>query len=358
MHHGIKGQKWGVRRFQYSDGSRTPAGKLRYSSVSKEQKNTTRKQNVKRYIAQKVIDRHSRKLVREASKSSDIGKRYVDTYLNTNTSFYRIQSSDQFENFAFYATYKKHDINEYAGLFGRNLINRANAEAKSLEKSAEKTGDYDAAIAARNNANNIKIHQLQINNTSRLKIPSEDNAGMIVGNLLKDQDFHRNLVASIDDSAAKMRRPSQQMLFKEAKKSMAKDPAALSLSDKRVIYKALNLSLTNHNEQEVAMQSKFYGEMKKHGYSALLDLNDKSYSSYHAKSPIIIFDTDKVKLQSVTQMDANKVDKLYKKYNRERIAKDIPEQLLGNIIKAGNIKISSLSTYVNKKTDDYLNKAG
>ena len=29
-HHGIKGQKWGVRRFQYEDGILTPAGRARY----------------------------------------------------------------------------------------------------------------------------------------------------------------------------------------------------------------------------------------------------------------------------------------------------------------------------------------
>ena len=29
-HHGIKGQKWGRRRFQNEDGSLTPAGKERY----------------------------------------------------------------------------------------------------------------------------------------------------------------------------------------------------------------------------------------------------------------------------------------------------------------------------------------
>ena len=33
-HHGIKGQKWGVRRFQNSDGSLTKAGKERYGSSS------------------------------------------------------------------------------------------------------------------------------------------------------------------------------------------------------------------------------------------------------------------------------------------------------------------------------------
>ena len=30
MHHGVKGQKWGVRNWQYQDGSLTPAGRLHY----------------------------------------------------------------------------------------------------------------------------------------------------------------------------------------------------------------------------------------------------------------------------------------------------------------------------------------
>lgn len=34
-HHGIKGQKWGVRRFQNDDGSLTPAGDRRYNTDTK-----------------------------------------------------------------------------------------------------------------------------------------------------------------------------------------------------------------------------------------------------------------------------------------------------------------------------------
>lgn len=33
-HHGIKGQKWGIRRFQNPDGSLTAAGEKRYNKIS------------------------------------------------------------------------------------------------------------------------------------------------------------------------------------------------------------------------------------------------------------------------------------------------------------------------------------
>ena len=38
QHHGIKGQKWGIRRFQKKDGSLTPEGRKRYDDEPGERK--------------------------------------------------------------------------------------------------------------------------------------------------------------------------------------------------------------------------------------------------------------------------------------------------------------------------------
>lgn len=43
VHHGIKGQKWGVRRYQYEDGSLTPAGKNRYTEEQEKAREEYRK---------------------------------------------------------------------------------------------------------------------------------------------------------------------------------------------------------------------------------------------------------------------------------------------------------------------------
>lgn len=362
-HHGIKGQKWGIRRYQYTDGGLTPAGIKRYQNggySSKSQPSSNASKLSKASYKAKRVSAMMSMTVSEATKTVKTkvtGKQYVDTYLAKGTTFSRIQTSKDFENFAFYATYKKADSDKYMGLFGKNLTSRANAAAKAAEKKAKKSGD-EADIAnakqLRETSDNMKVYQLKIKTTERLKVPSDENAGHITANLLKEKKFKENVEASIQDSKDKMKRPTQQILFKQAQNALKKDPSKLSSSEKVAIYKALNLSLTNHNAQEVAAQDRFYSELKKKGYNALLDYNDKEFSSYHAKRPMIVFDTESVKLDSVAETNPKIVNKMYSKYNRERILKEIPANTLGYLSKFSSKTVSECDSYMKRKMNDYL----
>ena len=68
-HHGIKGQKWGVRRYQNEDGTLTAEGKKRYrkevcqklkklSKMSSKQKDTRLSDALKADIPEEVLSRH------------------------------------------------------------------------------------------------------------------------------------------------------------------------------------------------------------------------------------------------------------------------------------------------------------
>lgn len=351
-HHGIKGQKWGIRRYQYADGTLTPSGKKRYSS-SKNQNGSVAS---KAKLVQNMLDTDVKYLVNK-TRTQITGKQYVDTYLNSGTTFARIQTSEKFEKFAFYATYKQADSDKYMGLFGKNLVGRAAKDATQAEKQANVSGseaDLATAKALRERSDNMKVYQLKLESTKKLRVPSDENASDITANLLKEKEFKDNVIASILDSKEKMKRPTQQILFKQAENALAKDHDKLTSSEKIAVYKAFNLSLVNHNPQEIAAQNRFYGELKKKGYNALLDYNDKEYSSYHAKRPMIVFDTDSVILQSVTETNPKVVDKLYAKYNTERITKETIANTVGLVNKLGTKTVSECDAYIKQKTENYF----
>lgn len=63
-HHGIKGQKWGVRRYQNKDGSLTGAGKHRFKKIS----NDPEKQRKEKEYTKQILDARAQQ-EKETSKS-------------------------------------------------------------------------------------------------------------------------------------------------------------------------------------------------------------------------------------------------------------------------------------------------
>ena len=90
-HHGIKGQKWGVRRYQNADGTRTSLGKKRESSLLSKRSAAKAKKKAEKVAskAKKSTETFSKSAYNQAKQLSDedlvrainrmqLEKRYVD----------------------------------------------------------------------------------------------------------------------------------------------------------------------------------------------------------------------------------------------------------------------------------------
>lgn len=53
--------------------------------------------------------------------------------------------------------------------------------------------------------------------------------------------------------------------------------------------------------------------VKKAGYGAIRDVNDKENSGYFAKNPLIVFDTDKINVEGFTKLGNDHIDSMFAK---------------------------------------------
>ena len=69
VHHGVKGMRWGVRRYQNADGSLTPAGQKRYERDVRE--NAARKKDNRIDTSEPDPQRYAKEDLRRAKSIVD-----------------------------------------------------------------------------------------------------------------------------------------------------------------------------------------------------------------------------------------------------------------------------------------------
>lgn len=75
-HHGIKGQKWGIRRYQNPDGSLTEAGKAKYETVENF--------NAQRQTSKEKRSKHVKTVLKVAGAVAAAGLLAYGAYKNAN----------------------------------------------------------------------------------------------------------------------------------------------------------------------------------------------------------------------------------------------------------------------------------
>lgn len=140
-HFGIKGQKWGVRRYQNKDGTLTNAGKKRvYKTVKKYSKQKDRRAALGQAVGEdKVITEAARKVLPLAKKHSEVAarrntmasemeKEYNNgkTYENISKKYqkkYDALVKQQAKEYAKYKEETKKVVDEYLGKYANKRIN-------------------------------------------------------------------------------------------------------------------------------------------------------------------------------------------------------------------------------------------
>ena len=264
-HHGILGQKWGTR-----NGPPYPLGGGDYTQAEK-----------------KAIYRQ-----RSRKRNSIYNKKHFDEVLRADKTTLSTLSydKDRTKNTdMFYATHNWLDKQQYNALFNR--------------KVPQPIYDEDG-----NNVGTGMFLKWKINNTlkSDMKVASEDSGAEAFRQLYKrDRDFYnfvtdKNRLESYfvkDKYKFKGYRESRDVIEK-----MRKHPDYTPSSDDlQKIYRMFNYVIpydgagnARAGKDAATQRAKFFNELKKTGYGAVLDTNDAIYGAFKAKSPVIVFDMEQV----------------------------------------------------------------
>ena len=335
-HHGIKGQKWGVRRYQNSDGSLTNKGLKRYygsdakhrpdgptskgtSSTGSSSKSSETLQKAGRFLSD-----HKREIAigaavaggalaayglheaydaglqgqtwtregRYAQEFADYSKKFGDKTIKKGTviSTLSMDPDRTKDTDVFFATYKPEDVDRYMHRFNKvNLKDIGHGLHTKLSIGNRLIEDCDFA--------------------------GEQSGTDIMSKLMDSDDDFRGFIMDPSRMAAHPyagKRHERWKGFREANRTLeelqrtGKKPTP---EQARHLYRLFNyaMPLSDSNmdpkmaEDVTRQRKKFTDALIKAGYAGVLDINDSLYGGMRANAPIIVLDQNKLVPDHVKQ---------------------------------------------------------
>lgn len=343
-HHGILGQKWGVRRFQNEDGALTDAGKKRYSADITGQKQRlkearanerklkwqwkkeyyTRFGNVTKETANSYkeaterTDWERRKLSDEITKDAlnrssgkkskhrlALEQKYIDKGMTQEeaeiAAYKRIRTERAIAiaggvtlaAAAAYVAYKHWDNDVDKVIKNVELKNISDTDRLDVSRpfyAAYKGRDVKEYLGLYGNqlkdGGAERIHQTTIGINGGLKVAGRTTATKALAGVVKaDPNMMRELHNDLnlyETQIAGGQTFAGKQLARRARHALANGRIT------KDVYDVVNSAQTARGEQSSAGK-KVYAELTKAGFNAILDVNDKTYGGYHTKAPLIVF---------------------------------------------------------------------
>ena len=334
-HFGVKGMKLGVRRYQNEDGSLTSLGKKRDKMLSDREtakKHSTTSNVVKaKYSRREFEDAKTRlKLENQKKKSKrqqDLEKKYIDqgfakdeaeikAYNRAKTeTILKVAGGIALASAAAYVAYKHYDkvtdrVFEKGSEIGRLTNNGSEPTNRAFYGFVNKhdkdryEGLYGKTLGA-----NGPVYRKAMRAAGDINVASPESARKVLKNMFDTDKQSFDVFKKSIDAMASVVPPTtkQGKLWRKAKQELDSG----KIGDNT--YKAFNTRLVLHTKEQQPINDKFYSAMKKAGYGAIRDVNDKENSGYFAKNPLIVFDTDKINVEGFTKLGNDHIDSMFAK---------------------------------------------
>lgn len=392
-HWGIKGMRWGVRRYQNNDGSLTPAGKKRYSDDPDRKSVDTAKLKLKsaKRAAKKAgnhynvvsTDENWKKYRKSLSNMDDTRVDYNKAKLkyDTKKEVSRIRDKDvQFDKKSKHRLrleeqYRKMGMSSEEAQAAAN--NRIRTE-KVLAASAAVTVAACAAYVARKQIKDRTDGLIKAGEKLQ-RVEMQDTGGKLhevfyvakgkhdmqryermLGATRQRQTGHAfmmKLEASQDIKVASKDKAVKvfDSLYKsddDFRMAVNKQIQGLGAKNAKQKYERFNQALVGMKGQ--GPDKKFYAELKKAGYGAIQDINDMKFSGYNARNPLIVFDNSNknIMVKSVKEMTGDlkmKRDVEFLKAQGEVASKYYLERV--GPLAAGALTVKAATTYRSDPND-------